>query len=89
MEDLHYQGAKSFCTSTVGKTVWDGVTITEWDFPGDTADYGSGVVTVVVQVTAMAPVQSLAQEFPHATHSQINNSQMDQNRGSGKSLNMY
>ena len=35
-------------------------------FPGGLAVKGSGIVTAVAQVTAVAGVQSLAREFPHA-----------------------
>ena len=37
-----------------------------WEFPGGAVDSGSGVVTAVVWITAVARVQSLTQELPHA-----------------------
>ena len=37
------------------------------EFPGASVGSGSGVVTAVAQVTAVAWVRSLAQEFPHGT----------------------
>ena len=36
-------------------------------FPGVSVGWGSGIVTAVAQVTAVAGVQTLAQEFPYAT----------------------
>ena len=36
------------------------------EFPGGSADEGFGTITIMAQVTAVAQVQSLAQELLHA-----------------------
>lgn len=37
------------------------------EFPGGSVGYGSGIVTAVALAAAVAHIQSLAQEFLHAT----------------------
>ena len=39
-----------------------------WEFPGGLAVKGSGIVTAVAQVTAVAGVQSLAWELTHVAN---------------------